>query len=534
MGVSNVVAMPVALAGAAAYGLTLLFSKWRQGKSSDRFAPRVVLDQYGKLKDIESFGSYVVRQLGLDEASHIAQTVSKAAEGYLREDRNITGDTKEIVFSLVAGPTQEDNEKEICQDMLQELEICVVTYFSFHWKHASAFIEKVMSNGVQTKKLHKAVLTALRKQRYEKVLESLKTKRKIHTLIEEMKLIGKADESVPDEGVVTIPAESSKRSPVVLFIGGGMGAGKSTVVKEILSSSFWSGVIKDAVVVEADAFKETDVIYRTLSTMAKGDVSGTSELVHQFSTDAANSLLVSALNEGRDVIFDGTMSWEPFVRQTMDMVRDIHNRRYRMGPGYKKNADGTEIEKYWELDDSDCAVEAKSEDGKRPYRIEFVGVVCDAHLAVVRGMRRAIATKRGVPVKGQLRSHKMFAQSAEKYMSMVDSAKIFSTTAWNGPAELIAVKDGREKKLLIDVDTYPGARCLGDLNTDSGSVTELYSKATDSNLVNLFWQHEILDPKRKSRQERLRAAILANAPTSVLLEKTMSQLTQDEIKAMEK
>jgi len=45
-------------------------------------------------------------------------------------------------------------------------------------------------------------------------------------------------------------------------------------------------------------------------------------------------------------------------------------------------------------------------------------------------------TKRGVPVKGQLRSHKMFAKSVEKYISVVDSAKIYSTSAWNGPAEV--------------------------------------------------------------------------------------------------
>lgn len=47
--------------------------------------------------------------------------------------------------------------------------------------------------------------------------------------------MGKEDGSVPEQGLVTIAAESSKRCPVILFIGGGMGAGKSTVVKEILS-----------------------------------------------------------------------------------------------------------------------------------------------------------------------------------------------------------------------------------------------------------------------------------------------------------
>ncbi len=51
--------------------------------------------------------------------------------------------------------------------------------------------------------------------------------------------------------------------------------------------------------------------------------------MQQFSTDAASSLLVAALNEGRDIIFDGTMSWEPYVLQTIAMVRDVH-RRYTL------------------------------------------------------------------------------------------------------------------------------------------------------------------------------------------------------------
>ena len=45
-------------------------------------------------------------------------------------------------------------------------------------------------------------------------------------------------------------------------------------------------------------------------------------------------------------------------------------------------------------------------------------------------------TRRGVPVKGQLRSHKLFAKSLKKYIEMVDAAKIYSTSAWNGPAEV--------------------------------------------------------------------------------------------------
>jgi hypothetical protein len=32
-------------------------------------------------------------------------------------------------------------------------------------------------------------------------------------------------------------------------------------------------------------------------------------------------LLVTAINEQRDVVFDGTMMWRPFVEQTVAMVR---------------------------------------------------------------------------------------------------------------------------------------------------------------------------------------------------------------------
>jgi len=117
--------------------------------------------------------------------------------------------------------------------------------------------------------------------------------------------------------------------------------------------------------------------------------------VHQSSTDAASSLLVTALNEGRDVIMDGTLSWEPFVEQTIAMARNVHKCRYRMGVGYKVADDGTVTENYWEQvkEEEEGEEEQPEENGngeapkRKPYRIEMVGVVCDAYLAVVRGIR---------------------------------------------------------------------------------------------------------------------------------------------------
>lgn len=88
--------------------------------------------------------------------------------------------------------------------------------------------------------------------------------------------------------------------------------------------------------------------------------------------------------------------------------------------------------------------------------------------------------------------------------------------------QLIALKDGPGKKLLIDVDTYPGVRSLADLITDAGSVMELYKCCADNRFLNQYWHNVILDPERKIRQERLRSAILDHASTSVLLERFSS------------
>lgn len=85
---------------------------------------------------------------------------------------------------------------------------------------------------------------------------------------------------------------------------------------------------------------------------------------------------------------DGTLSWVPFVEQMIEMARNVHKHRYRMGAGYKVSEDGTVTEEYWKQ--IDLEEEAK-QNGKqqilKPYRIELVGVVCDAYLAVARGIR---------------------------------------------------------------------------------------------------------------------------------------------------
>ena len=106
------------------------------------------------------------------------------------------------------------------------------------------------------------------------------------TLVEEMKAIGVAPSSSSSSSSqcteVMAPVAHSERSPVLLLMGGGMGAGKSTVLKEIKQEALWANAegSNAAVVVEADAFKETDVIYRAISSMGHhNDMLQTAELV---------------------------------------------------------------------------------------------------------------------------------------------------------------------------------------------------------------------------------------------------------------
>ena len=78
---------------------------------------------------------------------------------------------------------------------------------------------------------------------------------------------------------------------------------------------------------------------------------------------------------------------------------------------------------YWEIDPENPI----STDNKRPYRIELVGVTCDAGLAVARGIWRKLRTGRSVPVPAQLRSHRLFSENFEHIAHLVDSATLYHT-----------------------------------------------------------------------------------------------------------
>lgn len=65
--------------------------------------------------------------------------------------------------------------------------------------------------------------------------KDLKVTRVFSTLVEELKAIGTiSSNNALNHSDVMAPVALSQRSPVLLLMGGGMGAGKSTVLKDIM------------------------------------------------------------------------------------------------------------------------------------------------------------------------------------------------------------------------------------------------------------------------------------------------------------
>ncbi|KAL5068350.1 hypothetical protein RYX36_019237 [Vicia faba] len=235
-------------------------------------------------------------------------------------------------------------------------------------------------------------------------------------------------------------------------------------------------------------------------------------IITQTSTDAASSLLVTALNKGRDVIMDSTLAWEPFLEQTIAMARNVHKNAYRMGSGYREAKDGTITENYWEqvnepVEEHQPEKNYRAEQHTRkPYKIVLVGVVCDAYLAVVRGIRRAIVTKRAVRVKSQLESHKKFANAFPRYCKLVDSARLYCTNVVGGPPKIIEWKND-SNNLQVDPEVLKLLNTISNVNTEADSVYELYNVYNYTVRPGSVWNDIVLSPSRSNDKKESRESI---------------------------
>ncbi|KAL3582527.1 hypothetical protein D5086_016859, partial [Populus alba] len=245
----------------SAAAATLYYRRKSEAKIDHHIIPGLVRTESGRLGNLERFSDYVARQMGFADADECPR-LCKLAYDYLKRSEGCENNIYDFFANL-------SEFESLYVKLMEEFEKCILTYFAFHWSRASLFISQVIDvESVKKPKLKGIVMAATRKQRFERVTKNLKVTRAFSTLVEELKAIGQGESHCTE---VMVPVALSERSPVLLLMGGGMGAGKSTVTKDILKEPFWSGAKAKAVVVEADAFKESDVIYRAISSMGHHD-----------------------------------------------------------------------------------------------------------------------------------------------------------------------------------------------------------------------------------------------------------------------
>eukprot|EP00730_Choanoeca_flexa_P003738 TRINITY_DN11492_c2_g1_i1.p1 TRINITY_DN11492_c2_g1~~TRINITY_DN11492_c2_g1_i1.p1 ORF type:complete len:637 (+),score=131.53 TRINITY_DN11492_c2_g1_i1:134-2044(+) len=200
--------------------------------------------------------------------------------------------------------------------------------------------------------------------------------------------------------------------PVVVFTGGGIASGKSTILNVFYGSDFWKQHHNDFVSIEADAIKTQDPLFQALKGVGQ---SNASTVVHGRSVSTAEDLLLEAVNARQSVVLDGTMMWAPFVQQTVAMIRDA-DWIYRKGAGYIEHEDGSTTEEYWVRD------RRRSESTPR-YVLVMLGVVLEPLIAIQRATVRWITTGRAPSsARHILKSHRWFAQHAHEYCNLMDQA----------------------------------------------------------------------------------------------------------------
>ena len=184
---------------------------------------------------------------------------------------------------------------------------------------------------------------------------------------------------------------------------------------------------------------------------------------------------------------DGTMTWTPYVQQTIAMIRDAHKNDYRLGPGYIVQEDGPTIEKYWEVG------EPADGQARDPYRIEMIGVTLDPEKAVARGLRRKLLTGRGVPVFGQLRSHRLFSENFESYLELLDKAMLFDTSETGEPRKVAMKESGQS--LWQEPTLYSRFLRKKFINENANGVDNLY---IDNDPIVEFNREGITDPLKET------------------------------------
>lgn len=278
----------------------------------------------------------------------------------------------------------------------------------------------------------------------------------------------------PNIRVSTTHTSSSRRAPRIIFLAGGMSAGKSTVLAHLRATGHLFGVRDDAVLVESDKFKLVDPVYQSLPpTDAQR-----ARFVHPQSLITAEETLLAAVRARRDVIVDGTMSWRPYIEQTVRMVRESHVTRFKRGRGEYDPATGALLEEYWVEDSLRSPVASPSSpsaactspgshdfDAPLPYVVCMLGVTVHWSVAVSRAIRRAVSIGRSVPLDSLLGSYSKYAVNFDAYTRLVDAYSLLDNSdddmhvlgpagANVGPTRILSRGLGEATEHIVSPDLY--------------------------------------------------------------------------------
>lgn len=251
-----------------------------------------------------------------------------------------------------------------------------------------------------------------------------------------------------------------QKPPLFIFLGGGMAAGKTTALTALSRSSWWEGRQEDAVVVCADEFKPSNFNPKSAE-------------IHKNSTKVAEQLLIQAINQGRDIVLDSTMMWAPFVMEVVKVVRQAHVAIFKPGMGY--NAASGE-EEYFEY------ARPRAVPLSHPYTIVCLGITVEPDIAVPRGLMRQFSSGRGVPVRDQLKSFKLFSHNFALYVTLVDKMILLNNNIFvdlsNGelPPEIARKEIGEKDLVVLDEEAYHLFQRHRQINIDADSVAALYTE----------------------------------------------------------
>jgi len=303
------------------------------------------------------------------------------------------------------------------------------------------------------------------------------------------------------------------QKPVVLAMGGGGGAGKTTTLKARIKAGK-TPFKQQPVEINADEIKELIPEYDRI--VQAGD-SRAAAVVHEESSWIAKKLELKLVDKNRreryNIIFDGTMA------------------------NFEKSASKI---KQWQ---------------NAGFAVEFLGVTIDPAESITRAVLRAKGKGRWVPYEALFTAHSSFNAGAKNLLALADTGALYDNT--EGP-KLVAQKDGesvdvkdratynlvderakqpeKPRELLGTPENRPGRGSggrAGDRETavrkpesprggsrsrGTGQVQSLGARRLDPNTPDMFDWVETLPPAVKASKPKVRAKIkqeLRKAPAAV-------------------